>query len=489
MKRIALFVVLCVLAAAVAVGVQAWRWRERKLKEDERNGEESAAENTAAGRLGLKTPPLPPHPLDRRVALDDALRLEPDRRFLLAARELAGADVAAGFSDGRWILSLGQREFARVAELPDFPELMKALAPLARDWVAAAKVTGKPSRIRALRGHKEAFTAIREAQTRWSRGEHGVAVLHDAASGAAALMLLVPRAFDGDHQIGAAASDALPALALAELENVRPTAPRDVELVKTLMSAHQSALQNLANNEDLRARLAADLRQADTLYEGPLWRGADTSAWYAAATSAALLGSARTGYVLRNDATGLADELGTWPVPVAAHLSRWLKARIGADRGSLDESYETLASAKLPGARAAAELLDAMWRQSESPDPRIIEAVRLALRHFDSRPMSRLVWAEVLRIYARDLDRSGHLIASVVDEAPGGYPVDEVVLAKQRGSIDRLEQLALDERHPFPARLEGARAIADPAPKAQAGRLLRPLGRARPADVDTHERV
>src|SRR5205807_2370985 len=58
MKRIALFVVLCVLAAAVAVGVQAWRWRERKLKEDERNSEESAAESTAAGRLGLKTPPL-----------------------------------------------------------------------------------------------------------------------------------------------------------------------------------------------------------------------------------------------------------------------------------------------------------------------------------------------------------------------------------------------------------------------------------------------
>ena len=606
MKRIALFVVLCVLAAAVAVGVQAWRWREQKLKEDERNREESAAENTAAGRLGLKTPPLPPHPLDRRVALDDALRLEPDRRFLLAARELAGADVAARFSDGRWILSLGQREFARVAELPDFAELMKALAPLARDWVATAKVTGKASRIRALRGHKEAFTAIREAQTRWSRGEHGAAVLHDAASGAATLMLLVPRAFDaddrldahaialsaadaaagadvrgqqavlalalgyagaaralahaedepalhafvsfdrrklaeaarrkdanagdrhlllrwvmqdaneqgllrfigatrdnehisvpsmglflldGDLQIVAAASDALPALASAELENVRPTAPKDVELVKILMSAQQSALQNLANNEDLRARLAADLRQADTLYEGPLWRAADTSAWYAAATSAALLGSARTGYVLRNDATGLADELGTWPVPVAAHLSRWLKARIGADRGSLDESYETLATAKLPGARAAAELLDAMWKQSESPDPRIIEAVRLALRHFDSRPMSRLVWAEVLRTYARDLDRSGDLIASVADEAPGGYPVDEVVLAKQRGSIDRLEQLALDERLPFPARLEAAGALADRAPKAQAERVLRRLARERPADVETHERL
>src|SRR3989449_1430073 len=606
MKRFAIFVVLCVLAAAAAVGVQAWRWRERKLKEDEQNREQSAAENTAAGRLGLKTPPLPPHPLDRRIALDDALRLEPDRRFLLAARELAGADVAARFSDGRWILSSGGREFGHVAELPDFAELMSALAPLGREWVATAKVTGKAPRIRALRGHKEAFAAIREAQTRWSRGDHGAAVLHDAASAAAALMLQLPRAFDaddrldahalalsaadaaagadvrgqqavlalalgyasaartlapandepalhafvtldrrkladaarrkeagpgdrhlllrwlmqdaneqgllrfigaardnehisvptvgqillhGDLQVVAAASDALPALALAELEGVRATAPTDVELVRTLMSARNSALQTLANNEDLRARLATDLGQADTAQEGPLWRGADTSAWYAAATAAGLLGSGRSGYVLRNDATGLADELGTWPVPVAAHLSRWLKARIAADRGSLDEAYETLASSRLPGARAAADLLDAMGRQSDSPDPRIIEAVRVASRHFDSRPVSRLVWAEVLRAHARDLDRSGQLIASLVDKAPGGYPVDEVALAGQRASIDRLEQLALDERLPFPARLEAAGALADRGPKAPAERVLRRLCRERPADVETHERL
>jgi hypothetical protein len=130
-----------------------------------------------------------------------------------------------------------------------------------------------------------------------------------------------------------------------------------------------------------------------------------------------------------------------------------------------------------------------MGKQSESPDPRIIEAVRVAWRHFDSRPVSRLVWAEVLRIHERDLDRSGRLVASVVDEAPGVYPLDEVALAKQRGSIDRLEQLALDERLPFPARLEAAGALADRGPKAQAERVLRRLGRERPADVPTHERL
>jgi len=64
-----------------------------------------------------------------------------------------------------------------------------------------------------VRGHKEAFAAIREAQTRWSRGDHGAAVLHDAASAAAALMLQVPRAFDADdhldaHAIALCAADA-----------------------------------------------------------------------------------------------------------------------------------------------------------------------------------------------------------------------------------------------------------------------------------------
>ena len=606
MKRFALFTAVCVLAALAVVGVNAWHWRERKLQEDAFNREQSTSENTAAGRLGLKTPPLPPHPIERRLALDEVLRLEPDRRFLFAARELGEADVAARFSDGRWILSRGGREFGRVAELPDFAELMKALAPLAQEWVATAKVTGKAARIRAVRGHKEAFAAIREAQTRWSKGEHAAPVLHDAASAAAALMLQLPRAFDADDrldahaialsaadaaagadvrgqqavlalalgyagaaralapaseepalhafvtldrrkladaarrkdanagdrhlllrwliqdaneqallrfmgaardnehvsvpavgqlllhddlQVLAAASDALPALALADLESVRATAPTDTELVRALMTARNSALQTLGNNEDVRARLATDLREADPTYEGPLWRGADTSAWYAGATAAALMGSARSGYVLRNDASGLADELGTWPLPVAAHVHRWLKARIAADRASLDEAYGTLASSKLPGARAAADLLGAMARQSDSPDPRIIEAVRVGLRHFDSRPGSRLVWAEVLRTYARDLDRSEHLIASVVDGAPGAYPVDEVALARQRGSFDRLEQLALDERLPFPARLEAARALADRGPKLQAERALRRLGRERPADVEAHERL
>ena len=605
MKLFALFLALCIVAAGAAVGVQAWHWRERKLAEDMRAGEQAAAENAASGRLGLKTQPLPAHPFDRRQALDDASRLDPDRRFLLAAKELAGAEVSAQLADGRWILYAGQREFGRVAELPDFPEWMKALAPLARDWVAAAKVGGKAPRIRALRGHREAFAAVREAQTRWSKGDHGAAVLHDAASAAAALMLQLPRSFDADDrldahalalcaadaaagadvrgeqavlalalgyvgaaraavpeeepalhafltldrrkladlarrkeanpgdrhlllrwlmqdaneqallrftsaardnehisvpavgqllldadlQVVAAASEALEALVLAELEGTRAVAPTDLDLLRTLKSAESSAVQNLARNEDFRGRLALDLRQADTALEGPLWGAADTSAWYAAATASALLGSARSGYVLRNDANALADDMGTWPVPVAAQLHRWVKAKIAADRGNLDEAYEALANAKLPGARAVADLLDAMARQTEPPDPRIIEAVRVARRHFDSRPLGRLVWAEVLRVHARDADRSARLVASVVDEAPGGYPAEEATLANERGRIDRLERLALDEGLPFPARFEAAGALADRGAKAQAERALRRLGRERPADVETQERL
>src|SRR5256714_6433529 len=213
MKYVALVIGLCVLAAAAMAGSQVWQWRERKLKESERIAEQKAAETDAAVRLGLKTGSLPPHPFDRRSALDDALRLRPDRRFLLAAQELAGADVATRFSEGQWIVSVGNRDVARVAELPDFPELLKALAPLAKEWVAAAKVSGKATRVRALRGHQEGFGAVREAQGRWSRGDHGAAVLHDAASAAAALVLELPRTFDADdrlhaHAIALCAADA-----------------------------------------------------------------------------------------------------------------------------------------------------------------------------------------------------------------------------------------------------------------------------------------
>ena len=51
---------------------------------------------------------------------------------------------------------------------------------------------------------------------------------------------------------------------------------------KSVSCAENSALQNMAGNEDFRPRLAGDLRQADVAYEGPLWRAADTSGWYAA---------------------------------------------------------------------------------------------------------------------------------------------------------------------------------------------------------------
>ena len=121
------------------------------------------------------------------------------------------------------------------------------------------------------------------------------------------------------------------------------------------------------------------------------------------------------------------------------------KARIAADRGNIDEAYEALATSRLPGPGAAADLLDAMAMQSEPPDPRMIEAARVAWRHFDSRPTSRLVWAGLLRRHHRDLDRAARLVASLVDQAPGAHPIEEVALAKQLGQIDRLERLALNE--------------------------------------------
>src|SRR5262245_44688322 len=272
MKFVTVVIGLCVLAAAAAAGREVWRWRERKLNEDARVAEQHAAEQSAETRLRLKTDSLPPHPVERRHALDDALRLRPDRRFLLAAKELAGGDVAARFSEGQWVLSLGNRDLARVAELPDFPELLKALAPLAKEWVAAAKVGGKAPRVRAMRGQKEAFAAVREAQTRWSRGDHGAAVLHDAASAAAALMLQLPRTFDADdhldaHAIALCAADAAAgadvrgqqavlALALGYAGAARALAPAQEEPALHAFLTHDR--RRLADASGRRGASAAD---------------------------------------------------------------------------------------------------------------------------------------------------------------------------------------------------------------------------------------
>src|SRR5207237_10624490 len=86
-------------------------------------------------------------------------------------------------------------------------------------------------------------------------------------------------------------------------------------------------------------------------------------------------------------------------------------------------------------------------------------------------------------------DRAAGLGAGVVEQAPGANPIDEVALAKQLGQIDRLERLALDERLPFPARLEAARALADRGPKVPTERALRQLASERPADLETQARL
>ena len=73
---------------------------------------------------------------------------------------------------------------------------------------------GAPGRALLSPGAPAAGQSPRSAhKTRWSKGEHGAAVLHEAASAAAALVLQVPRAFDADdrldaHAIALSAADA-----------------------------------------------------------------------------------------------------------------------------------------------------------------------------------------------------------------------------------------------------------------------------------------
>src|SRR2546430_9301995 len=219
-------------------------------------------------------------------AFDGGDRLDAHAIALSAADAAAGADVRG--QQAVLALALGYAGAAR------------ALAPKDDEPALHAFVTLDRRKLAEAARRKDANAGDRHLLLRWlMQDANEQALLRFIGAARDNEHISVPTVgqilLHGDLQVVAAASDALPALALAELERVRATAPTDVELVRTLMSARNSALQTLANNEDLRARLATDLGQADTAQEGPLWRGGGTSAREAPATPAGLLGSGGRG--------------------------------------------------------------------------------------------------------------------------------------------------------------------------------------------------
>jgi len=120
---------------------------------------------------------------------------------------------------------------------------------------------------------------------------------------------------------------------VAELEGVQTTAPTDTDLlIATGERAEIGAAEPRRPRRCAAASCGRSRQAADTGNEGPLWRGADTAAWYAAAVASALWSSARAEYVLRDDASSLVDVLArglcqSLPIPSAGSRpgSPWIE--------------------------------------------------------------------------------------------------------------------------------------------------------------------
>src|SRR5258708_34920143 len=109
----------------VLVGVFAWRVRSCQVQVEEKR-RAAAQQNARFEAQTSEAPsPLPLDPYARRAAIAEAMRLRPDRRFLLAVAQidqLTGAPATAAtarFEAGKWRIAAGTEE---LGELPEFPD-------------------------------------------------------------------------------------------------------------------------------------------------------------------------------------------------------------------------------------------------------------------------------------------------------------------------------------------------------------------------------
>ena len=205
-----------------------------------------------------------------RSAVRDSYRLRPDGRFLLAFGEITrlatgtpapqGLPATAVFSEGRWMLRLGEANVGSLPELPDFPDYFALL-------VAHAKATNRqgPS-VPAPKAGGEFLMpgllgSLREAESAWAR---------EGASPAAA-RAFARLAFQMPDRLELA--PLIPARALALLAAVRARDSR-AGLDEEVLLAH--ALGYTAHAERIARSLPADapLRLFETLDDDALWRAA-----------------------------------------------------------------------------------------------------------------------------------------------------------------------------------------------------------------------
>lgn len=275
--RAAQLVVLVVL-----LGVFGWRVRSCQVQVEEKRRAAAEHEARFLAQTAAEPSPLPLDPHVRRAAMADALRLRPDRRFLLASGQilqLTGAPPAtaeARFEEGKWKLTAGTDPLGEVPELPDYPDLMRPLVVLAQRRLAVFPLTGTdpspdPSPADGpLQWESEARASLPAEVARWTGGQRTPAILHKAARAASSLCFYLVDLLETDDDLAARA------IALVALDIAAGKAQTDSEeavlasalgyvRASRVMGARlqgESSLQFFLSGDDAHLRERAVLREA-----------------------------------------------------------------------------------------------------------------------------------------------------------------------------------------------------------------------------------
>ena len=260
------------------LAVFGWRARSCQVQIEEKRRAAEHHEARFSARTASEPSPLPLDPYARRAAMADALRLRPDRRFLLAAaqiRQLTGSAASpaeARFEGGKWKLSADADSLGDLPELPDYPELMRPLVALAQRQLLAAPLQGAvgAGSDEALQWEPDARATLPAQLARWNGGQRTAATLHLAARAAAALCFYQVDALETNDALAARAI-ALVALDIAAGQ--AQTAGEQAVLASALgytgaareLGTHlgrDSSLRYFLAGDDARLREHAFLREA-----------------------------------------------------------------------------------------------------------------------------------------------------------------------------------------------------------------------------------
>lgn len=193
---------------------------------------------------------LPLSPVERRQALAALYRPAPDRRLIRSLDEIERvvtgkpptAPAKARYEGATWVVTAGDRELAKLSEIPTFEEALAAATARAQELAKAWRLGGPVAHeTNALPFDDEVFAALTGAQEAWAKGPTHAA-LHEAAGALTAMTFTSSNGMDLPDHLAARA------LAVVALDKAlgAPTLPLETTLA--LAFGYRTAAEKLAES-------------------------------------------------------------------------------------------------------------------------------------------------------------------------------------------------------------------------------------------------